>query len=118
MRELNWFLKQNITIIDIDFEQAEDGFHAMLPLLWALYSDYLRNKVIRIDVTKKGYHIMLHGNYPNLQHLFGADMRLNAKKRLYVVKRDRETGKLRRHMVYFSGTDEILELIPPRRRGH
>ncbi len=116
MTELNWFLKQNITIIDIDFEETSDGFHAMLPLLWALYSDYMKRRVIRIDITRKGYHIMLHGNYPNLQYLFGADMRLNAKKRLYTVKRDRETGRLRRHLTYFSATDEILNLIPGRPR--
>ncbi len=108
-KELNWFLSQRITVIDVDFERKD--FREMVPLLWAVYSHYLRGKVLRIDVTAKGYHLMLLGNYPNVQLLFNADQRLNATKRLYIAKRDSETKKVRRHLIYMAPRDSILDVV-------
>ena len=100
--ELNRSLKQHITVIDIDDKSN------WIPLAWALYSVYLKDKVIRIDLTRKGYHIIIYGNYPNLQLLFSADTNLNATKRLFIVKKRR--GKKRVHDVFFpTFSDYIFE---------
>ena len=90
---INSRLKGAITVIDVD------GYDNWIPLYWAVYSSYLDGRVLRIDFTEKGYHIVLWGNYPSVQLMFGADMKANAPKRLFIAKR--EGRRLRRHRVVF-----------------
>ena len=100
--ELNRSLKQHITVIDIDDKSN------WIPLAWALYSVYLKDKVIRIDLTRKGYHIIVYGNYPALQLLFSADTNLNATKRLFIAKKEKR--RKRAHDVFFPPfSDYIFE---------
>ena len=96
-------LRQGITVIDVD------SYENWIPLYMATYSTYMRDKVIRVDLTERGYHLILMGKYPSVQLLFGADMNKNAPRRLFIIKFDGR--RKRKHRVFFDLEDvrRVLE---------
>ncbi len=101
----NTFLDSWITVIDVDDTEN------WLPLFNAVLG-IMRKYVIRIDITSRGYHVVLRGNYPNVQFLVNADMKANAPKRLFTMKK-RKAQKWKPHVVINRIHESVLDMVYP-----